>query len=333
MRRTLAGNALHSAVLCIYSAVATWPSWGPCIGTHFDPLNAGSINIQGVAPANFTFFLDSDDGSLLSIDGNVVVSNPGAGAIQAARHARRPNTARNGWNALRVLTSLDACRVPPFDHHAAWPDIAVLANSSGTAMIPPTVCNMPCIRGSHNNLMPRMPCKTAHVTPSDATGAGQHGFNGGKSGSVLLGPGVHDIKFEYIQVLAALCHMPPCSVTSCAHGIVFLLSHPNLIAAWSNSCAGHATWCTARVTCLSMPAIVMQRPTVQDTCVLQSAARKRRVSCFYRLQATGPAGIILKYSVAASRMYYGAADREVVPPEWLTHLPAGYLPGLAVQVC
>ncbi len=30
--------------------------------------------------------------------------------------------------------------------------------------------------------------------------AGQHGFNGGKSGTVLLGPGVHDITIDYFQV-------------------------------------------------------------------------------------------------------------------------------------
>ena len=39
---------------------------------------AGSINLPGVAPANFTFTMDSDDDSLLMIDGNVVISNPGA---------------------------------------------------------------------------------------------------------------------------------------------------------------------------------------------------------------------------------------------------------------
>ena len=48
--------------------------------------NAGSINIQGVAPANFTFVMDSDDGSLLSIDGNFIASNPGTGAKKLALH-------------------------------------------------------------------------------------------------------------------------------------------------------------------------------------------------------------------------------------------------------
>ncbi len=43
-----------------------------------DMLDAGSLNIPGVAPANFTFLLDSDDGSLLMLDGNVVISDPGA---------------------------------------------------------------------------------------------------------------------------------------------------------------------------------------------------------------------------------------------------------------
>ena len=47
---------------------------------------AGSINIDGVAPGNFTFMMDSDDGSLLMIDGKVIVSNPGAGATEVARY-------------------------------------------------------------------------------------------------------------------------------------------------------------------------------------------------------------------------------------------------------
>ena len=29
---------------------------------------------------------------------------------------------------------------------------------------------------------------------------GIHGFNGGKSATVLLVPGVHDLKIEYVQV-------------------------------------------------------------------------------------------------------------------------------------
>ena len=33
--------------------------------------------------------------------------------------------------------------------------------------------------------------------------AGAHGFNGGKSATVLLAPGVHDIKIDYVQVPAA----------------------------------------------------------------------------------------------------------------------------------
>jgi len=43
-----------------------------------DLRDAGSINIPGVAPGNFTFMMESDDGSLLSIDGKMIVSNPGA---------------------------------------------------------------------------------------------------------------------------------------------------------------------------------------------------------------------------------------------------------------
>ena len=50
------------------------------------------------------------------------------------------------------------------------------------------------------------------------------------------------------------------------------------------------------------------------------------------LQRTGLAGIVLKYSTAGTSTS-SPADRVVVPADWLTHLPAGYLPGLAVQVC
>jgi len=41
-------------------------------------LDAGSLNIPSVEPANFTFLMDSDDGSLLMIDGDLVISDPGA---------------------------------------------------------------------------------------------------------------------------------------------------------------------------------------------------------------------------------------------------------------
>ena len=41
------------------------------------------------------------------------------------------------------------------------------------------------------------------MTPSGDVRAGRHGFTGGKSGTVLLGPGVHDIRIDYIQVPAA----------------------------------------------------------------------------------------------------------------------------------
>ena len=36
-------------------------------------LDAGSITITGVAPANYASYIDSDDGSLLLLDGNVVI--------------------------------------------------------------------------------------------------------------------------------------------------------------------------------------------------------------------------------------------------------------------
>jgi len=43
-----------------------------------DPPNAGYLNVPGYKAGNFTFFLESDDGSLLTIDGKVVISDPGA---------------------------------------------------------------------------------------------------------------------------------------------------------------------------------------------------------------------------------------------------------------
>ncbi len=39
---------------------------------------AGSINIPGNKSANYTFTMDSDDGSLLYIDGEQIISDPGA---------------------------------------------------------------------------------------------------------------------------------------------------------------------------------------------------------------------------------------------------------------
>jgi len=49
-------------------------------------------------------------------------------------------------------------------------------------------------------------------------------------------------------------------------------------------------------------------------------------------QQAGLAGIVLKYSTPGTSPST-PADRVVVPADWFTHLPAGYLPGLAVQVC
>ncbi len=43
-----------------------------------DLIIAGSIYIPAFAPANITFYLDSDDSSLLMIDGNLVISDLGA---------------------------------------------------------------------------------------------------------------------------------------------------------------------------------------------------------------------------------------------------------------
>lgn len=39
--------------------------------------SAGSVNVPTIAPANYTLLLDCDDGCLLYIDGNLIVSNPG----------------------------------------------------------------------------------------------------------------------------------------------------------------------------------------------------------------------------------------------------------------
>ncbi len=49
-----------------------------------------------------------------------------------------------------------------------------------------------------------------HVTPSGTMCAGQHSFNGGKSGTVLLGPGVHDIQIDYFQVPPASAAVLTC---------------------------------------------------------------------------------------------------------------------------
>ena len=47
-------------------------------GSLLGSINAGYFNMPGYKPTNITFLMDSDDGSLLSIDGSVVISNPGA---------------------------------------------------------------------------------------------------------------------------------------------------------------------------------------------------------------------------------------------------------------
>jgi len=41
-------------------------------------LNAGYFNMPGYKPTNITFLLESDDASLMTIDGDVVISDPGA---------------------------------------------------------------------------------------------------------------------------------------------------------------------------------------------------------------------------------------------------------------
>ena len=58
------------------SAAHSRQGWAWSLTT--DPFPAGSIYIPAFAPANYTFYMDSDDGSLLTIDGNVVISDPGA---------------------------------------------------------------------------------------------------------------------------------------------------------------------------------------------------------------------------------------------------------------
>ena len=79
-----------------------------------------------------------------------------------------------------------------------------------------------------------------------------------------------------------------------------------------------------------------QLPDAAVSCLLlASVSSRRRTTSPHMcslLQQTGMAGIVLKYSTAATA-YFPAANKAVVPPAWFNYLPAGYLPGLAVQVC
>ena len=79
-KQTFAGVALHCGVVLKIMPLHQNPQRGATpLSLTVGLLDAGSLNIPSIAPANFTFAMDSDDGSLLMIDGNLVISDPGAG--------------------------------------------------------------------------------------------------------------------------------------------------------------------------------------------------------------------------------------------------------------
>ena len=49
----------------------------PAISFLFEP-RAGFIKVPGSTPINHTFYMDSDDGSLLYIDGKQLINHKGA---------------------------------------------------------------------------------------------------------------------------------------------------------------------------------------------------------------------------------------------------------------
>ncbi len=64
---------------------------------------AGSINLPGNKSQNYTFLMESDDDSLLSIDGKQVVSDKGVEHILLASRSSR------ACGSIRQTTALQAC--------------------------------------------------------------------------------------------------------------------------------------------------------------------------------------------------------------------------------
>ena len=153
--------------------------------------HAGNIVIPGSEPANYTFSIDSDDGSLLYIDRELLVSHRGALLLPALAlrclSLLAPSTAACATLRFRpraviaaFTPAVTACllrlllrlyfllsRLP----HPAWCERCIICTSS--------------------------PLPQLHPSPM---AAGIHGFVAFGMGTVLLKPGSHFIEIDYTQV-------------------------------------------------------------------------------------------------------------------------------------
>ncbi len=71
---------------------------------------AGSINLPGNKSQNYTFLMESDDDSLLSIDGKQVVSDKGAGHSLLALHSGHACSITRQTSALQAFVK--TCPIP-----------------------------------------------------------------------------------------------------------------------------------------------------------------------------------------------------------------------------
>ncbi len=62
-------------LLCCHGTTQQGAATSPLLTVYL--LDAGFFNMPGYKPTNITFFLESDDASLMTIDGNVVISDSG----------------------------------------------------------------------------------------------------------------------------------------------------------------------------------------------------------------------------------------------------------------
>ena len=166
-------------------------------------LAAGSIYIPAFAPANYTFYMDSDDGSLLMIDGTVVISDPGA--VLGKQLVINVSLLSSVSPACHLGDELWCANLPPCGTLLPVRRSAC-EHRRTTAMIHAGAARMPLydvilLENTAKGRVPRL-AGLCHLTPSVEVCAGAHGFsgNGGKSGTVLLVPGAHDFRIDYVQV-------------------------------------------------------------------------------------------------------------------------------------
>ena len=151
---------------------------------------SGYMSIPGNSSANFTFTLASDDGSMLYIDGALVVNNTGAGL-------------RQGWCSSACACVTETSCNPVQDHNSC----AVAANLPQVTVLVHR-CAMPTLV-SHILGGIRHVFWTARASSSHT---GTHGFSPAPTGTLLLTPQLHAIRVEYFNV--RLVH--DCVLSVCA---------------------------------------------------------------------------------------------------------------------